>query len=87
MDASLAETVRVAPLRCPVAVDIAPLASDDVGTYELNPWGDHFDDAYLRRDVPLGVGGVVLRLYPDPATGEVFEAVEPQCVDSDAGAQ
>lgn len=73
------ETIRIEAERCPVAVDIAPLVSPDIGADELNPWADRFDDILLRRDVPLGQGGLFLRLYPELATGEVFEPIEPDC--------
>ena len=74
-----AETIRIEAERCPVNVDIEPLVFDDVSAYELNPWGDRFDDVLIRRDVPLGPGGLFLRLYPDIATGEVFGPAEPDC--------
>ncbi len=75
-----AETIRIEAERCPVNVDIAPLVSEDVGAFELNPWAGRFDDVLLRRDVPLrGNGLLFLRLYPDLATGEIFEPVEPAC--------
>ena len=74
-----AETIRIEAEQCPVVVDIAPLSSEHVGAYELNPWADRFDDVLLRRDVSLGPSGLFLRLYPELATGEVFESVEPPC--------
>ena len=40
---------------------------------------DRLTDVLIRRDVPLGPDGLFLRLYPDIATGEVFEPDEPDC--------
>lgn len=68
-----AEPIRISPDPCPIPADIAPLISDDVKAYELNDWTDRLDELLLFRDIPVAGGALALRVYPDPATGEVYE--------------
>ncbi len=67
-----AQSIRVEPDPCPIPADIAPLVSEDVGTYELNPWADRLDDVLLFRDMPVGNGAFTLRLFADAATGDIY---------------
>ncbi len=76
-----AEIIRIEAERRPVCVDIAPIQAVGVTADELNPWANRFDDILLRRDIPLGGEGLFLRVYPDLATGEVFEPQEEACAD------
>lgn len=75
-----AETIRIAPDPCPAPADIAPLVSDDVGTYDLNPWAGRFADELLFRDIPVAGGAAVLRLFIDPVTGDILD--EPRAPDA-----
>jgi|GEM_PF-5161497 len=68
-----AEPIRIAPDPCPVPADIAPFVGDNVNADELNDWTDRLDDLLLFRDIPVAGGALALRIYPDPATGEVYE--------------
>lgn len=80
---ALAQPIRIAPDPCPLPADIAPLVSEDVGADDLNPWADRFVDPYLFRDIPVAGGALIMRLYPDPVTGEIVEPLpEPlECAD------
>lgn len=68
-----AKSIRVTPDPCPIPADIAPLVSEDIGTYDLNPWTDRFENELLFRDIPVAGGAATMRLFVDPVTGEIVD--------------
>lgn len=75
-----AQSVSIGPDPCPALADLdplAPLAASDAFAEDLNRWAFVGHELLLFKNVPVADGEAIIRVFPDPITGEALPAPLP----------
>lgn len=67
-----AQPASIASNNCAAPADFTVPADKTAEADDLNPWRDAMEGALLFRNEDVAETGLILRVFPDPASGEAL---------------